>query len=573
MLAVTRWRVVALAVASVNAGFIEAALLALIAAIATTLSAGQTQVDVDLGLVRIDQSLAFLFVLGFVLATLRAIVQVAMAYLPAVMSAEVMANLRRKVFDDFTGTSWGVQASERDGHFQSLINKHVTAVSQGVVTLSQGMTAFFMFFTLLAAAISLSVETALALLALSSMLFVVLRPLSLRTRYYAKLLSDEMMEYSKGVQEVVRLAEETQVFGASKSYMDKMHAQIDEVRLPLSRSRFFVRLAPVMYQSVAMFVVLAALLFVSRLDPAQLTSLTAVVLILVRSMTYGQQLQASVSNIYEMTPFVERLREAVDNYRSRPRQDGDQPMPPVRTIAMSDVHYRYEPDVPVLDGLSFEVHAGEAIGVVGPSGAGKSTLVQLLLRLRDPDAGALLVSGQDARTIRRADWQRAVSYVPQSPLLLWGTVTDNIRFHRPELSDDDIERAARLAAIHDDILTWPQGYDTIVGERASAVSGGQRQRLCLARSLAGRPSVLILDEPTSALDVRSEVLVQDALRTIAGETTLFMVAHRLSTLSICDRVMVMVDGRLQAIDTPQRLLETNEFYREAIEITREQTLA
>jgi ABC-type multidrug transport system fused ATPase/permease subunit len=157
--------------------------------------------------------------------------------------------------------------------------------------------------------------------------------------------------------------------------------------------------------------------------------------------------------------------------------------------------------------------------------------------------------------------------VPQSPQLIWGTVAENIRFFRPEISDAEVEQAARRAHIHDEILSWPEGYRTVVGPRASAVSGGQRQRVCLARALAGNPDVLILDEPTSALDVRSEQAVQESLAEVKEDVLLFLVAHRLSTLSICDRVMVIVDGRLQAIDEPGALLERNDFFREVSDIT------
>ena len=139
------------------------------------------------------------------------------------------------------------------------------------------------------------------------------------------------------------------------------------------------------------------------------------------------------------------------------------------------------------------------------------------------------------------------------------------------MTADDIERAARLAHVHDDVVSWPQGYDTVIGDRSSAVSGGQRQRLCLARALASRPSVLILDEPTSALDVHSEQLIQQSLESLKGETTLFMVAHRLSTLAVCDRVMVVAGGRLEAIGTPDRLRDTNAFFRRAVDITRQQS--
>jgi ABC-type multidrug transport system fused ATPase/permease subunit len=209
-----------------------------------------------------------------------------------------------------------------------------------------------------------------------------------------------------------------------------------------------------------------------------------------------------------------------------------------------------------------EVARGEAVGIVGPSGAGKSTLIQILLQLRTPTVGHYLINGEPAEDFDPADWHRRVAYVPQEPRLIHATVAENIRYLR-DLDDSAVQRAARLARIHDDIVSWNHGYDTVVGPRADAVSGGQQQRLCLARALAARPEVLVLDEPTSALDPRSESLLQESLRSLIGEATMFIAAHRMSTLDMCGRVMVIVDGRLEAFDTVERLYRDNPYYRSA----------
>ena len=572
-LGASRGQLAVLAGASVAAGLIEAALLSLIASVGAALSEGADRVDTSFGPLPVQASITAVLVVGVVLALVRAGVQLWLAYLPASMSARAAATLRQRLFDAFTGTSWSVQASERDGHFQSLMSTHVASASQAVINVGQGISAGLMFATMLATAFVLSVPTALVLVATSTVLLVVLAPLSRRLRRHAAVLSAENVEYSKGVQEIVLMAEERQVFGASPTYRAGVHALIEAVRRPLVRVRYLSHAVPSLYQSVAFLLLVLALGAVARLPTAGITALGAVVLILIRSLTYGRQLQSALSKLDELLPFMHRLRDAIDHYSANPQQDGDQPMPAVvGSIGMSAVSFGYVDGEDVLSDITFEVRKGEAVGIVGPSGAGKSSLVQLLLRLRDPRSGVLHVDGHDARDVRRADWQRRVAYVPQTPQLIWGTVADNIRFDRPDISDADVERAARQAHVHDEIVSWPEGYQTVVGQRASAVSGGQRQRLCLARALAGGPDVLILDEPTSELDVRSEQLVQDSLHQLKGRVALFLVAHRLSTLSVCDRVMVVVDGRLQAIDEPAALRDSNAFFREVTEITRQQSL-
>ena len=191
--------------------------------------------------------------------------------------------------------------------------------------------------------------------------------------------------------------------------------------------------------------------------------------------------------------------------------------------------------------------------------------MQILLGLRPPGAGRYLVNGVDAAEYRLEDWHRQISYVPQEPRLQHASVADNIRFFR-DIADEEVERAARLARIHDDVVGWPNGYDTIVGPRADAVSGGQQQRICLARALAARPSVLVLDEPTSALDPQSEALISESLHELKSEMTLFTVAHRISTLEMCERVMVIVGGHLVGFDTREHLQRENPYYRTASQL-------
>ena len=165
----------------------------------------------------------------------------------------------------------------------------------------------------------------------------------------------------------------------------------------------------------------------------------------------------------------------------------------------------------VLDGIDLDIAEGEMVCLIGPSGSGKSTIMSLLLGLRHPTAGAVELDGVDTRSLSRDWWHRHVAFVPQESRLQSGTVREAIRFFRPWITDADVERAAKLARIGDEIEQWPAGYDTEVGQSGDRLSGGQRQRIALARALAGRPQLLLLDEPTSALDPTSEVLIREAL--------------------------------------------------------------
>jgi ATP-binding cassette subfamily B protein len=181
---------------------------------------------------------------------------------------------------------------------------------------------------------------------------------------------------------------------------------------------------------------------------------------------------------------------------------------------------------------------------MGQSGAGKSTLAAILLGLLPPQEGRYLVNGVPAAEIARSDWARLVGYVPQEGRLLTGTIADNIRFLRDDITDDEVVRAAVAAHLHDEVLRWPDGYGTRVSQRAEAVSGGQRQRICLARALVRRPDLLVLDEPTSALDSEAEDVVYASLTDLKGTVTMIVISHRPRVFELCDRVVVLRNGQV-----------------------------
>lgn len=564
----SRARMVLLVALAVLAGLVEASLLALIAAIAAALSEGSQTITMSLGPLAGDMARSATFSIALVLALVRAAMQVCLAYLPAQMSSRVLADLRNTLFESFTASAWSVKSAERDGAFQTLMTQCVTNTAQAVINLGMGLTASIMFFVMIAAAFVQSLLAAAALTVASLALFAALRPISRTLRRHAKRLSGEAMEFTNSVQEVVATAEEIEVFGASTSYRAAFRDQVEAVRQPHQRTRFLSAAVPGLYQSVALLLLVVALIAISLGGVTELAALAAVVLMLIRALTYAQQMQFAITAIDERVPFMNQIVEALERYRATPQQDGQAGLGQVGSLAVRGVSFAYRPGRDVLHDVSFAAERGEAIGIVGPSGAGKSSIVQLLLRLRDAHTGSVTVDGRDVRQIERGAWQRQISYVPQTCQVIWGTVWENIRFHREWLDDEQLVAAAVRARIHEEILSWPQGYDTVIGQRASAVSGGQRQRICLARALAGNPSVLVLDEPTSALDVRSEELVQRSLQEIKQETILVLIAHRLSTLAVCDRVVVIVDGRVSAIGSQDDLLARSDFFREVTEITQ-----
>ena len=229
-------------------------------------------------------------------------------------------------------------------------------------------------------------------------------------------------------------------------------------------------------------------------------------------------------------------------------------------VVFEDVHFGYGLDREILRGISFRVPAGRTVAIVGPSGAGKSTISRLLFRFYDVTSGRILIDGQDIRQVTQASLRAAIGIVPQDTVLFNDTVAYNIAYGRPGASRDEVERAARLARIHDFVTSLPQGYATRVGERGLKLSGGEKQRVAIARTILKEPQILLFDEATSALDTHTEREIQVSLREVSRNRTTLVIAHRLSTVVDADEILVLEQGRITERGRHDSLLAAGGIY-------------
>jgi ABC-type multidrug transport system fused ATPase/permease subunit len=562
-----RLRLAVLAVVSFVGGLLEALSLYLIAEIALVLTQGKDALTLAAGMGRVSLETAILLSAILILARFACWVVVALAQ--ARLVTDVLAEVRNQTVGTYLSASWPVQSVERDGHLQELVGMFAFQASAEMSALANMLAAGFSVVALLVISMLANAVATLVIAVAGTSFMVLMRPLRSANKRRSRWSAQAGMDYGTAVSEAASISQEIHVFGIADSMGAALDRHNERSRRATEATQRLVLLIPAVYRTVALLVVVGGVAIIDAVGVKdELGALGAVLLIGLRTLAYGSSLQTAYQTLHVNAPYLEEMLEAQRRYLSGPAPAvGDRVLDRIEDMGFDEVSFTYDGTRFALDRVSFRAGRGEIIGIVGPSGSGKSTLVQLLLRLREPSRGRLLVNGFGAEDFQSEDWARRIAFVPQDTHLFRGTVAENVRFFRPEVTREMIEGACRFAHLHDEIMAWPEGYQTEVGERGRQLSGGQSQRLTIARALVGDPDVVILDEPTSNLDVASEAAIREALTALSRRALIFIVAHRLSTLDTCSRIMVIQEGRLRGFDRPERLAKSSAFYETALRLS------
>jgi ABC-type multidrug transport system fused ATPase/permease subunit len=409
---------------------------------------------------------------------------------------------------------------------------------------------------------------ALAALAAVPVFLLALRRFSDRMHALNHAGNEENARYMSGFQETLGSIPLVKAFAAEEKAVGKIMAGLRQVfRLSAERSVVgsVTGLALSSTPSLVNFAVFAVGAYWVITGHWTLGSLFAFQAYLGRVFGPAQSLTSTGLQMQNIRASLERLTALLDVVPEESAGKGENVAALKGNVEFRAVSFEYDPKNPVLSEISFRVGAGEHIAVVGPSGGGKTTLLSLLLRFYNPTGGEILYDGRPAADYDVRSLRQRIGYVSQSPILLSGTMMENLRYGNPGADEAQVARASRVAGIHEFIMGLPGGYESEVGEKGVNLSEGQKQRLAIARALVKDPDILILDEPTAALDGLTEKSLFEALPREMRGKTLFVVAHRLSTVVDCDRILLLNENRLVAEGTHAELLRTNAYYRELVD--------
>ncbi len=545
-----------------------AACLALIITAGITLSLGQgIRWVIDRGLAADDVEnlkLGLAFLMG--ISIIMAIGTYIRFYMMSWLGERISADLRFMAFnhlleqhpDYFDNTQSGeimTRITTDASILQSLVGSSISMALRNVLMSLGGL---FMMLTTSPAL------TALILITVPVVLVPILI-LGRRVRALSRASQDRLADVGQNAGEALGEIRAVRAFGQIAATQNRFIESV-EAAFQVARRRIAQRSALIAAVIVLVFCALSVMLWVGgqavinqTLTPGELSAFVFYALLVAMG---AATLAEVISEVQRASGATERLAEFIT--LPTPRAFGKDTFPQNEPIRFSDVHFRYpsRPDHPILQGLNCEFLPGQTTAIVGSSGAGKSTLFELMLRFRSTDKGLIQVGQSELPQISETALREAISTVPQQPTLFSASIAENIAFGRPDASVQDIEQAATLAGAHGFITATSAGYQTQVGERGLQLSGGQRQRIAIARALLRQPQWLLLDEATSALDTQSESWILKTLDSMAGQVSVIVIAHRLSTVQNADRILVLDQGRLAGIGDHESLMQSCPAYQQ-----------
>lgn len=503
----------------------------------------------------------------FVILAIQMLFSFMRIYLFTSVGEHAVADMRRDIYRKMITMPMDFFAQRRVGELSSRISSDLSQIQDAVTSLlAEVLRGILVLVIGIGLILYISPKLTGVMLSVLPVIIIIALVFGRYIRRFSRQTQDQLADSNTIVQETLQGISNVKSFANEWFEINRYTRSLQQVvKMAIRSGQYRGMFVSFLLFSVFGTIVLVVWYGIGHLEFGDLTAFVVYTAFVGGSMAGFADLYSQLQKTLGATQRVRELLKDIPEQVS----EHEEPLRPEYTlqgqVTLQQLAFNYpsRPEVPVLKDITISAMPGEQVAIVGPSGAGKSTIAALLLRFYEPTGGQLLFDGKQATSIPLTQLRKQMALVPQDILLFGGTIRENILYGKPDATQEEIENAARQAHAHEFIMSFPEGYETIVGERGVKLSGGQRQRIAIARAILKNPVILILDEATSSLDAASESLVQEALDNLMKNRTSFIIAHRLSTIRGADKIVVLENGLVKEWGTHQELLSLPDgLYRE-----------
>lgn len=506
----------------------------------------------------------FRYLLGFILSLflLRALVVALFGYVRGRVSADFMGIESADMLTRALRASWPFLLRQKIGTLQATLVRDIQQTASLLEVSAQAVQSFSGFCMYLLVAVNISPLMTLCTVVGGGVLLFVVRPLLKRTQLAIREYLDTEKNYTQFLNEHLVGMKAVKAAGMEERALESGNRLVQRLRELTIRMALIRSISGSLFQPFSLVFVIILFAITYQSPDFSIVSFAATLYLIQKIFTYLESGQSALHIVSELVPYAENVEKFKNLFAEHKEAAvvGTDAFKFTQDITFEHVSFSYTKDKEVLSDVHFSIPKGTTVGLIGPSGAGKTSVADVLLRLFEPTQGKVLIDGKPISDISIESWRQHTGYVSQDVFLLNASIEENIRFYRPELTQEEIHASAKKANCYEFIQSLPEQFQTVVGDRGVFLSGGQRQRIVLARALATAPELLILDEATSALDAESEEVIQEAIQGLHGSMTVLVIAHRLTTVEDADLLVVLDQGRIVETGSPAELLAQPESY-------------
>jgi len=557
-----KWKIAGIAILSFVSGILEGISINAIIPLFSFIQGGEATDIISQNIKKFflffdfTYTVKYLLIFMVLLFVIRAVFLFIAKYITLKIAADYEKNTRCELFKLTLAAKWPHLSKQKVGFLDQILIMDVKYSSNLLSHIGGAILIFVNLVIYSLVAINISFVITILALAFGAFVFLMFKPLFYKTRIVSGKTAEKIKQLSHYVNENIIGMKTVKSMFVERAVFEKGLLYLERLKDLRMKTGILQNFSNVLMQPIGLIFIIGIFAFFYKTDIFTFSSFAVIVYAINRIFVNIQAAQSEAHVMSFHVPYLMNvLRYKEEAIQQREKDTGTKDFNFNDRFEIKNISFAYDSQEKALSDVSFSLKKGQMIGLVGHSGGGKTTLVDILLRLQEPQQGEILLDGENILNISLREWRTNIGYVSQDIFLINDSIESNIKFYDDSISDEAMVAAAKMAHIHEFIENQPEQYKTIVGERGTRLSVGQRQRIILARALARKPTILILDEATSALDNESEAMIQKSIEKLRGKITVIAIAHRLSTVMASDKLVVLEGGKIVEEGTPKQLLK------------------